>query len=197
MTMTPSLQKLYETAMQGTAATAAQRPQTNQPEQRPMTKANPPIGLPTKVTIDVPPERLEAFWAFYRDFFEQRGAYDEQAEKAAQEKQDTQTRGVAALRRLYAVAQRDSGQCRYIARFLAGCYNGYRFPFDLTDFRCLDRELFDDCMAVLAMDRQPAQEVHRYFVDGGQKWEDMIRAWGLTDEQAERAREVVAYKDGD
>ena len=197
MTMTPSRQKLYETAMQGAPATAAQRPQINQPEQRPMTKATPASGLLAKVTIDVPPDRLEAFWAFYRDFFEERGAYDEQAEKAAQEKQDAEIRGVASLRHLYEVAQGDNGQCHYIARFLAGLYNGYRFPFDLTDFRCLDRELFEHCLNVLRMDYRPQQEVHEYFQAGGQKWEDMIRAWGLTDEQIERARGVVAYKDGD
>ena len=75
-----------------------------------------------------------------------------------------ETRGVAALRRLYLVACRDSGQCRYIARFLLGLYNGMRFPFDLTDLRAIDAELFDDCMAVLNMDaRLTRQEVHTYF----------------------------------
>ena len=148
-----------------------------------------------KVTVDVPIERAEAFRLLYMDFLERRTQHDDQAEAEQKARADTQAAGVAALRRLYAVAQRDSGQCRYIARFLAGCYNGYRFPFDLTDFRCLDRELFNDCMAVLAMDRQPAQEVHRYFDNGGQKWEDMIASWNLQGEQAERARAVVQYAD--
>ena len=80
--------------------------------------------------------------------------------------------GVPALQRLYKVAQGSSGQCRYLARFLASCYNGYRCPFDLTDLRAIDHELWLDCMAVLAMDAHPAQEVHRYFEDGGKKNEE-------------------------
>ena len=60
-----------------------------------------------------------------------------------------ETRGVAALQRLFTVANRDSGQCRYIARFLLGLYNGMRFPFDLTDLRAIDDDLFEDCMHVL------------------------------------------------
>ena len=95
-----------------------------------------------------------------------------------------ETRGVAALRRLYLVACRDSGQCRYIARFLLGLYNGIRFPFDLTDLRAIDAELFDDCMAVLNMDaRLTRQEVHTYFEDGGAKFERLAKLWGVEDAQ--------------
>lgn len=144
-----------------------------------------------RFTVDVPTERAEAFRLLYRDFVEGRTQHDAQAEATRRADADAQAAGVAALQRLYEVAQRHSGQCRYIARFLAGCYNGYRFPFDLTDFRGIDRALFDDCMAVLAMDRQPAQEVHCYFEHGGQKWEAMIARWGLEDDQAERAGAVV------
>ncbi len=77
-----------------------------------------------------------------------------------------ETRGVAALQRLFAVANRDSGQCRYIALFLLGLYNGQRFPFDLTDLRAIDGDLLEDCMTVLRMDAQVTrQEVHKYFDD--------------------------------
>jgi hypothetical protein len=89
--------------------------------------------------------------------------------------------GEAALRRLLPIAQRDTGQSGVIARFLLNLYNGERFPFDLTDLRRLDYALFDDCMAVLNMDYQPAQEVHRYFDHGGATWEAMAKAWGFTD----------------
>lgn len=99
--------------------------------------------------------------------------------------------GIASLKYLYEVAQRDSGQCRYIAGFLAGLYNGYRFPFNLIDLRCIDSALFDHCMNVLKMDRQPEKEVHEYFPDGGAKWEAMIRRWGLEDEQLKRAQILV------
>lgn len=89
--------------------------------------------------------------------------------------------GEAALRRLLPIAQRDTGQSSVVARFLLSLYNGERFPFDLTDLRRLDYELFDDCMAVLKMDFQPEKEVHRYFEDGGAKWEALAKEWGFKD----------------
>ena len=89
--------------------------------------------------------------------------------------------GVEALQRLLKVALGHSGQCKIVANFLLSCYNGNRFKFDLTDFRCLDTELFEDCLAVLRMDHTPAQEVHTYFKDGGRIWEQMAKDWGIRD----------------
>lgn len=93
--------------------------------------------------------------------------------------------GLEALKRLLSIAQGNSGQCRHVAAFLLGLYNGNRFKFDLTDFRCLDRAIFNDCMAVLAMDFRPQQEVHTYFDQGGdeghQIWEGLAKRWGVRD----------------
>jgi hypothetical protein len=90
--------------------------------------------------------------------------------------------GVAALRRLLAVAENHSGQCRHVARFLLGLYNGDRFPFDLTDFRCIDDALYEDCMRVLRMDaRACIQEVHTYFHDGGRRWEALGEQWRVVE----------------
>lgn len=89
--------------------------------------------------------------------------------------------GEAALRRLFEVAHGHSGQCRYVAKFLLGCYNGQRFPFDLTDLRCLDLALFEDCIAVLRMDSRPLKEVHTYFPNGGQAFEKLADDWRIPD----------------
>jgi hypothetical protein len=97
--------------------------------------------------------------------------------------------GLEALKRLLPIAQGSSGQCRHVASFLLGLYNGDRFKFDLTDFRCLDRKIFNDCMAVLAMDYQPAQEVHTYFENGGQIWEQLAKDWGIPDRVISAASE--------
>lgn len=87
--------------------------------------------------------------------------------------------GRAALMRLMPIAQQDTGQSGVIARFLLGLYNGERFPFDMTEFRRLDGSVFDDCIAVLKMDWQPAAEVHTYFTDGGRLFEQLVKDWHL------------------
>jgi hypothetical protein len=93
----------------------------------------------------------------------------------------TNAPGVDALVRLLAIARGHSGQCRYVAGFLLGLYNGNRFKFDLTDFRCLDREIFEDCLEVLKLDNCPRCEVHKYFKDGGRIWEALASDWGIRD----------------
>ncbi|WP_444543042.1 DUF7673 family protein [Methylomonas koyamae] len=70
------------------------------------------------------------------------------------------------------MAERDSGQANTVRSFLLGLYNGYRFPFNLTRLRGLDKALFDDCIAVLTLDaRATAQEVHQYLEDGADRFE--------------------------
>lgn len=97
--------------------------------------------------------------------------------------------GFEALQRLYAVACRDTGQARKVACFLLGLYNGDRFPFDLTDLRGLDDDLFSDCMLVLRMDaRVCRQEVHNYFDAGGRKFERLATDWGLVDHRLMRLK---------
>lgn len=89
--------------------------------------------------------------------------------------------GIPALKRLFEIAHGHSGQSKHTAAFLLGLYNGYRFPFDLTDLRCVDTEIFDDCMRVLKMDASPRREVHTYFPNGGKAFEELARRWGISD----------------
>lgn len=98
-----------------------------------------------------------------------------------------ESKGAAALQRLFEVARRDTGQCRHIARFLLGLYNGSRFPFDMTDLRAIDADLFEDCMLVLRMDAQVTeQEVHQY-VGGKGGFEQLAVRWGVEDAEKLRA----------
>ena len=89
--------------------------------------------------------------------------------------------GVEALQRLLPIAQDDTGQSGVVARFLLSLYNGNRFPFDLGDFRRLDIEVFEDCLAVLAMDFAPQKALHRYIEDGDEIFERLARAWKFRD----------------
>ncbi|MFL1616194.1 hypothetical protein GHT89_16480 [Acinetobacter baumannii] len=98
-------------------------------------------------------------------------------------RQEAQEKGVPILKRLFEVAKSDTGQSLLVRKFLLGCYDGQRFPFDLTNFRQLDLNLFQDCMAILAMDRSPSREVHEYLdgpdykglVNGGELFEQWAK----------------------
>lgn len=88
------------------------------------------------------------------------------------ERQAVTEAGIPALFRLAEIAEGDTGQAVTVRRFLLGLYNGYRFPFNLITLRSLDKDLFDDCLAVLKLDaRATRQEVHHYFDDGGELFE--------------------------
>lgn len=108
-----------------------------------------------------------------------------------------ETRGLAALQRLYKMARGNTNPCRCVAAFLLGLYNGVRFPFDMTDLRALDGELFEDCMTVLRMDaRITRKEVHLYLSEGSAKFEALARDWHIDDmlkirEDAKRAAQPV------
>lgn len=93
-------------------------------------------------------------------------------------KQD-RVEGEAALRRLLPIAQGHTGQCRQVAAVLLGCYNGRRFPLDLTNLRGLDYPILQDVLAVLRMDANAWQEVHCYFENGGRLFERMAEDWGF------------------
>jgi len=142
-----------------------------------------------RITIEVDADRQEAFTQLWHEFLTGVTPQDQAIRaRAADEKQ-----GIASLRELAEVAQRDSGQCRRIAAFLAGCYNGPRFPFDLTDLRAIDDELFEHCMAVLRLDHRAKKEVHRYFDDGSELWETrIINAWQLDRAAALHAAYLLA-----
>lgn len=109
---------------------------------------------------------------------------EQQARKVA-----ARAAGMPALRRLVEAAQNDTGQSRVCGRFLLGLYNGSAFPFNLVELRLLDQALWQDCMAVLAMDQSPRQEVHQLVENGPAIWEELKATW--TTERDRRAWEAV------
>lgn len=140
-----------------------------------MSQENTREDLPKPTPLRQPdPEGKAAAAAYFAELAEKRVRWE-------RERVEFQAAGVEALQRLLEIAQGNSGQCRHVAAFLLSLYNSTRFKMDLTDFRCLDREIFDDCIAVLRMDYQPQQEVHCYFKDGGRIWEQLAKEWNITD----------------
>ncbi|MEH6490728.1 DUF7673 family protein [Halopseudomonas sp.] len=102
------------------------------------------------------------------------------AEIAAMEQRKTQARelGLPALVRLVKVAQGNTGQSAHIGRFLLSLYNGRAYPLDPSSLRCIDYDLHQYCLCVLAMDYAPEQEVHELVVGGHQIWEQFKARWG-------------------
>lgn len=97
---------------------------------------------------------------------------------------------IEAVRRLVEVALHDSGQCRHIARFLLGLYNGPEYPFDLTRLRALDTNLADDCLSVLKADARGwfRKEIHLFFENGGKLFNEIGRLHGVKPCRPRRAR---------
>lgn len=85
----------------------------------------------------------------------------------------------AALQRLWRIANGNSGQCRYVAAFLLGLYNGPRFPFDLTSFRALDTAIVEDCLKVLAMDSTRIGEVHTLLGVPSEQFAQLAEDWNI------------------
>lgn len=85
---------------------------------------------------------------------------------------ESQQNGGVPLLRLVEVAKQDTDQALIVRQFLLGCYNGSN-RFDLTDFRRLDLNLFQDCLKVLAMDYGCFKEIHEYIENGSK----LFQSW--------------------
>lgn len=77
--------------------------------------------------------------------------YFAQIAKERAERPAIRAAGLEALQRLVTIAHHDSG---------------------------LDAQLFEDCIDVLRLDRQPEREVHEYFKDGDAIWAYFRKRWG-------------------
>ena len=72
-----------------------------------------------------------------------------------------------------------SGQADRLIRFIAGVYNGYDYPFDLTELRGLDTQLANACLDYLNYDRLGKREVHRHLTGGEQRLHQWLEDYGI------------------
>jgi hypothetical protein len=72
-----------------------------------------------------------------------------------------------------------SGQAGRLIRFIAGLYNGYDYPFDLTDLRGLDTRLASACLDYLNYDRLGKREVHRHLTGGEKRLHQWLEDYGI------------------
>lgn len=93
-----------------------------------------------------------------------------------------------------------TGQSMRLLRFVAGVYNGPRYPFDLTDLRGLDLRLSDACLDILAYDRFGWAEIHHWGLIDGNELNKLFEEAGLFAEAEARrmGRELYQqrYPDG-
>lgn len=72
-----------------------------------------------------------------------------------------------------------TGQSRRLVNFIAGCYNGDDYPFDLTNLRALDTALAQACLDYLDYDRLGVLEVHHHLSEGERMLQRWIHEYGL------------------
>lgn len=99
---------------------------------------------------------------------------------------DVHKDALKALAHFYNIAaHNDHGGARVAAKLLLGLYNGTRFPFDLTELRCLDQQHLNMAMALIRFDATPAMEVHDWLnklygrTDFGARFEQIAYDWRM------------------
>jgi hypothetical protein len=63
--------------------------------------------------------------------------------------------------------------------FLAGLYNGYDYPFDLSDLRPLDTNLANACLDYLNYDRLAVCDLDKHLEGGGRELQAWIRDYNI------------------
>jgi hypothetical protein len=66
-----------------------------------------------------------------------------------------------------------------LVAFLAGVYNGYDYPFDLSDLRPLDTALANACLDYLNYDRLGICDLDKHLPAGGRELHGWIADYGL------------------
>ena len=89
-------------------------------------------------------------------------------------KGEATAKGGHAFQRLLQLAEnRDTGQVRRIALFIATTYNGEAFLFDLFELRAVDQAISDDMLLCIDALRWGQSDLHSLVPDG-----DRRRIWG-------------------
>lgn len=134
----------------------------------------PPRPKTRAITHQVPQHLVEAFLKIANELFTNARGMRTVAQRAEAVRAQDIDMGLDSLVHLAEVAEGDSLQAGIAARFLAGLYNGQAYPFDLTELRALDADLFEHCLAVLRLDNRPKVEIHQYFPDGQARFQRLI-----------------------
>lgn len=121
------------------------------------------IEMRLSVTNNAQAEELRAAWEEIVV-----GGKQPRTEALARDRAAITSRGLTALEVIETAIRQNptTGQARRLLRFLLGVYNGYDYPFDLTDLRALDTGLANACLDYLNYDRLGIREVHKHLSGG-------------------------------
>lgn len=98
----------------------------------------------------------------------------------AERSQRVTQQGAQAFARLLKIAEeRESGQPRRVAQFVAATYNGRAYPFDLFELRAVDVDISDDMLCCLDALRWGRSDLYRLVPDGERRVRAVIRQWGF------------------
>lgn len=99
--------------------------------------------------------------------------YDSRAQAA-------QAKAAQAYARLLRIAETsETGQAHRVARFLASCQDGARWPFDLFELRTVDVEISDDMLACLDALRWAKADLHKLAPEGLARLQSVLVDFGL------------------
>jgi hypothetical protein len=107
-----------------------------------------------------------------------------------QEIEAIEVRGLEGLQVILAAIRSNpgTGQVGRLVRFLAGLYNGWDYPFDLSDLRPLDANLANACLDYLNYDRLGICDLDTHLEGGGRELQAWLRDYGITPLQRDEAR---------
>jgi len=92
----------------------------------------------------------------------------------------TQRLAAQAFARLLTIAERgESGQERRVARFVASCFNGYHYPYDLFDLRTFDVDISDDMLICLDALRWAKADLHTLVPEGAARIQALCVSHGF------------------
>ena len=105
---------------------------------------------------------------------------DRQEREWAERSQRAQAAAAQAYERLLRLTEnRNSGQIKTVARFVASAFDGQTFPFDPFDLRAVDVSISDDMLVCLDALRWGKADLHKLVPDGYSRILKMCEAWNL------------------
>lgn len=131
-----------------------------------------------RIQAEIPLDRMDEYRQMYAEVM--RGARP-RIQALEHELQQITGRAMLALDVIATAVHRNpgTGQAGRLVRFIAGCYNGAAYPFDLTDLRGLDTALANACLDYLNYDRLAIREVHHHLPGGDAVLHRWLREYGI------------------